>query len=118
MLSRAKSLAIATFGQSANVPCGFGVHFEMSSFLIFKDLESDCLNADKKYSGPSEIYESFVLDSRVVFDTLTLSDIVFIPPDPIVIITPEQDQATITIKTVIGSDSKTIKINSAGQIST
>jgi len=124
VLSRAKALSIATFGEGGSVPCGFGVHFEApNKFLIFKDLAtaSDCVSADKKYSDSSEIYESFQLDSRVAFDALGLSDIVFIPPAPTVIINlngVQQDQATIIIKTVSGSDSKTIKINSAGQIST
>ncbi len=117
-LSRAKSLSIATFGESGNVPCGFGVHFEPTSFLIFKDLASDCGSADRVYSGPSEIFESFTLDSKVTFNALTLSDIVFIPPNPFIRITPNQDQATITIQTIDGSASKNVKINSAGQIST
>ena len=117
ILSRAKYLAISTFGKTG-VPCGYGIHFEKpTTFLIFKDIADDCQTSDLKYSGPQEIQESFQLDSTVEFNTLTLSDILFIPPDPSVIITPSQDDATIVIKTVGAENSASIKINIAGQIS-
>jgi len=127
VISRAKSLSITTFGE-AGVPCGFGVHFEApSTFLIFKDLAPDCSAADNKYSGNSannceeepECVEKFNLDStRVVFDKVDLTDIDFIPPNPTVIITPDQSEATIDLRTVNGNNSVKIKVNSAGQIST
>jgi type II secretory pathway pseudopilin PulG len=120
-LYRAKSLAINTFGQSGIVPCGYGVHFETSgTFLIFKDLASNCSNSDRKYSGSGsgELYESFQLNSAVKFDSLTLSDVLFIPPDPLTVITPAQEQGTIIIKPLGAENSVIIKINSAGQIST
>ena len=118
ILSRAKSLSVATFGKTG-VPCGYGVHFEApSTFLIFKDLADNCQASDQKYSGAAEIYESFQLDPVLEFDTLSLSDVIFIPPDPSVIITPSQDEATVVIKAIKSGTSATIKINSAGQIST
>lgn len=117
-LSRAKSLSVATFGQ-AGVPCGYGVHFEAPrKFLLFKDLASDCSAADNIYSGPNELFESFELSQSLNFGTLTLTDIVFIPPNPRVVITPSGDEAVINIKTVDGGSSSTIKVTSAGQIST
>ncbi|MEK9168335.1 MAG: prepilin-type N-terminal cleavage/methylation domain-containing protein [Patescibacteria group bacterium] len=117
-LSRAKYLSVSTFGKT-DVPCGYGVHFEAPrTFLIFKDLPSgNCSLADKKYSGAGEIFESFGLDSVITFDQLTLSDIVFTPPGPSVVITPDQDQAAIIIKIINIESSAAIKINSAGQIS-
>jgi len=122
ILSRAKALSISTYSRS-EVPCGYGVHFEAPrTFLIFKDLpvNSNCSSADKKYSDStsSELVESFQLDSRVLFDSLSLSDILFIPPDPKVVITPSQDEATVVLKTIDGSKSATIRVNSAGQITT
>jgi len=118
ILSKAKSLGVATFGKTG-VPCGYGVHFEApSTFLIFKDLAGDCQVSDKRYSGGAEIYEAFQLDPVLKFDTLTLSDVIFIPPDPSVVITPSQDEATVVIKVIKSGTSATIKINSAGQIST
>ena len=117
-LLRAKSLSLATFGK-AGVPCGYGVHFEKPrTFIIFKDIADDCSQADHKYSGSNEIVESMSLDRLVAFGDLTLSDVVFIPPDPIVIITPDQDPATLTIKAGEGASSAVIRITKAGQIST
>lgn len=120
IISRAKSLSIVTYGKP-DVPCGYGVHFEAPrTFLIFKDLAADCKDSDRKYSeSADEIQESFQLDSTIRFDSLGLSDILFIPPDPTVIITPTppQDEAKIIIKTIDGSKSLIIKVNSAGQIS-
>lgn len=119
-LSRVKSFSISTFSDGkTDIPCGYGVHLEAPrTFLIFKDIASDCSVSDNKYSGTNEIFESFNLDLTVMFDSLTLSDIIFIPPDPSVIITPAQYQATIVIKTIDGGSSATIKVNNAGQIST
>ncbi|MEK7496085.1 MAG: hypothetical protein AAB616_01295, partial [Patescibacteria group bacterium] len=77
----------------------------------------NCSLADKKYSGAGEIFESFGLDSVITFDQLTLSDIVFTPPGPSVVITPDQDQAAIIIKIINIESLAAIKINSAGQIS-
>ncbi len=117
ILARAKYLAISTFGRTG-VPCGYGVHFEQPrTFIIFKDIAEDCQASDQKYSGPEETYESFQIDSTLIFENLTLSDILFIPPDPSVIITPEQDDAAIILKTVGADNSATIRINNAGQIS-
>lgn len=117
ILARAKYLAISTFGRTG-VPCGYGVHFEQPRiFIIFKDIAEDCQTSDRKYSGPEEIYESFQIDNTLIFETLTISDILFIPPDPSVIITPDQDNATIILKTVNAENSTSIKINNAGQIS-
>lgn len=119
IFSRAKSLSIATFGETGtSIPCGYGVHLETPrTFLIFKDLAADCKDSDQKYSGAAEIYESFQLDSAIKFDSLNF-DVVFIPPDPSVVITPYQDPAIIILK-IIGSETTAkIKINSAGQIST
>jgi hypothetical protein len=121
ILFRAKSLSISTFGETGiSIPCGYGVHFNDSgSFLIFKDLAPDCKSADHKYTDTNEIYESFQLDPAIEFDSLNFSDVVFIPPDPSVVITPSsQDQATIILKIIGSPTTASIKINSAGQIST
>lgn len=119
-LFRAKALSLATFGQ-VSVPCGYGVHFETPrTFLIFQDLAAtnNCSDADSKYSGSSELVDSFELDQSVIFGNLSLSDVIFIPPDPKVIITPDQAEATIRIDIVNSSTSAVIKVTKAGQIST
>ncbi len=122
-ISRAKSLSINTFNQQ-DVPCGFGVHFDSSngSFIIFKELATkiDCSNVDFQYSGESEDFEVFNLNSFIVFDSLTLDDIIFFPPEPIIAILPDfQEEATISLK-IIGSTEPIviIKVNKFGMITT
>ncbi len=121
-LSRAKSLSIATFVKYDDT-CGFGVHFDGSdnSFRIFRDLgrEPDCSDADIQYSGIIEDFEVFELSPFVVFDHLTMSDIIFYPPEPETVIMPgRQEEAIIRLK-IIGSDNSIyIKVNDAGMITT
>ncbi len=118
-LFRAKSLSISTFGETSP-PCSYGVHFSPpSTFLIFKDLADDCRQADHVYSGQNELVESLNLDPVVIFDQdkLSLTDIVFIPPNPAVLITPDQYQATIGLKTADGKSSVSITVTKAGLIS-
>lgn len=113
---RAKSLSLATFGKSG-VPCGYGVHFEKPrTFIIFKDIADDCSRTDHRYSESNEIVESINLDSALSFSDLTFSDVLFIPPDPVVIIAPDQNEASLMIKASKGAGSATIKITKAGQI--
>ncbi|MEK7193913.1 MAG: type II secretion system protein [Patescibacteria group bacterium] len=119
ILSRAKFLSVQTFGKTGPVPCGYGVHFEEpQSVILFHDDAEDCAQADRRYSGDAEKVESFILDRAVVFESLPLSDVIFIPPNPTVVLTPEQDQATIVIKTTDDKGKVNIKINNFGQIST
>lgn len=122
---KAKSLAIETFGQAGAVPCSYGVHFDQASgsYVIFQDLPAssgDCSTANNQYDGPNsgELVQAFQLDSVLKFSSLTLSDVVFIPPNPDVIITPSQNQAVITISTVSGGSSTNIKVTESGQITT
>ncbi|MBN2197883.1 prepilin-type N-terminal cleavage/methylation domain-containing protein [Candidatus Wolfebacteria bacterium] len=119
IISRAKTLSLSLYGKSGEIPCGYGVYFEDSGkFILFKDLASDCNSSDKKYSGENEIVESFQLNSAIEFKSLGLSDILFIPPDPKVFITPQKDEADIILKILKGEDSIKIKVTDAGQIST
>jgi len=124
VLSRAKFLSISTFGDTG-VPCGYGVHFEMpNKFFIFKDsaVALDCRDANSTYDTGEEVQnEFFELDSRIVFSSLGSNnlDIVFIPPNPMIVITPNQTQAEISLKTASGiGEPRVIKISKAGQIST
>lgn len=123
-ISRAKSLSASSYRASltqTDNSCGYGVHFEFpNTVIIFKDFAENCELSDQRYtsSNAAENFESFKLDSRLKFDALTnLSDIVFVPPDISAVITPEQDEAVIVIKTIDDKSSATIKINSAGQVS-
>jgi prepilin-type N-terminal cleavage/methylation domain-containing protein len=117
-LSRAKSLAISTFNYP-DVPCGYGVHFAPPrTFILFRDNAADCSSSDRIYSGAGESIVTDELDPFVRFSGLTASDILFIPPDPRVIITPAQPEATITLETSDGVASAILKVSAVGQITT
>jgi len=120
ILNRAKSLSINLFSEDeADKPCAYGVHFNNNeqTFLIFKDLKTSCNGIyDEDSSG--ELFEKYQIDPQFKFDT-TLTDVVFIPPDPTVKITSgspgSPDEATIKIK-LDDKNFKTVKITKYGQI--
>lgn len=129
VLARARNLGITSFiksGSSVNfasssIPCGYGAHFEAPrTIIIFQDMATDCDLADHVYSGAAtnELFESSTLDKDISFSFLSLSDVVFVPPNPLVFITPDQDQAVITLTTA-GSDPATasVTVSTANQIS-
>jgi hypothetical protein len=125
-LYRAKSFAVATFGKN-EVPCGYGVHFEApNTVIIFKEISPssnpDCLDIDFVYS-PSlgEKVEEFKINPNVKLvdsDVDGLKDILFIPPDPIVVLDNNllKTEALIKIETVDGKGERLIKVNNGGQI--
>ena len=112
---RSKSLAIQTFNQSRR-PCGYGVHFIPNGYVLFKDLAEDCSLSDKRYSGPDEDVENIILNNAVKFLLPPLLDILFIPPDPIVILIPSQPEAVLTIATLDEASSLKVKVTEAGQV--
>ena len=122
-LNRAKSLSIQLFN-TPEPPCAFGVHFSQNSFLIFRDLAPDCQNVSHTYNDPGELFENYQLSSKIRFKQLdpqlTLTDIVFIPPDPKTLIDNDQNKtdATIILETLDGNASVKVKVNNAGQITT
>lgn len=114
---RSKALAIQTFQQPKEV-CGYGVHFETNRYILFKDVKdaaADCATSDKKYSGSAEDVEIFQPENLKLTD-LTVTDILFIPPDPATLLIPVQTETVITIATLDSSASVKIKVNNAGQV--
>lgn len=117
-LSQTKSLALTTFNQP-DVPCGYGMHFSAPrSYILFRDDAADCASADGVYSGASEDVTVNELDLNVRFSSLPISDILFIPPDPRIIMTPAQSEATIILETIDGAASVVVRVNTAGQVTT
>ena len=124
---KAKFLALATFGDNSS-PCGYGVHFETpNKIIIFKEIPAEvddtgCFSIDGVYTAanPNEKQEEFLLDKTVKFGELQLGDIIFIPPDPLVVIDGNllKTEALIKIETVDGKSVKIIKITNSGQITT
>jgi len=124
LLIKARSLSIGTFGDSG-APCDYGVHFSPpDTAILFREYspsnDSQCSDVNKIYDSPGEKIEEIKLNSVVRFGVLELTDVVFIPPDPQVIIDsgPNKPSALIKIQTIDGSAEKTVKITNAGQITT
>lgn len=124
-IQKAKSLGLVAFLKTAQAPCGYGVHFSMpDSIIIFKEIslsgDTKCLDTDAIYTSPDENFEEIKLDKTIKFTELGLNDIVFIPPEPIIIIDGQifKNEALIKIKTIDNKGEKIIKVTNAGQITT
>lgn len=121
-IQKAKSLALGTFAAEL-APCGYGVHLsEQNAMIIFGEIsssgDSKCSDIDFIYTSYDQIFEEIKLDKVVKFSELGVNDIIFIPPDPTVIINGDisKDEALIKIKTVDNKGEKIIKVTNAGQI--
>ena len=116
--------------KTEGVPCGWGIHFSgtgSTSYIIFADLvvsAASCSNQDfVRNPDGSEDFEAVNLESGITISGLSngLSDVIFIPPDPIVKFrfTPDdqsQTSASITLTNKDGAP-RVININKTGFIS-
>lgn len=124
-LFRAKGAAVAGLADPQRSVCGYGVHFSAPTTMIFF---RDIPPCDQRYTGPggnvaecgrddAECVEKIVLSDKIQFLSLELSDIVFIPPNPDVLIDGGTKQsAIIHLRTAIGNAESKIKVTNAGQI--
>ena len=145
---RAKSLAFnAYLLEAGGAPCAYGVHVdtEADELIIFRDLDANQENAlcddsspdaEQPGQGPNYRYDytperpeeylgtQFVIaiDERITIET-EFTDIVFIPPDPRVVITndgellpPDRREAVLELILPDGT-SKKVKVNRFGQVS-
>lgn len=136
---RAKSLALNTYIEEGS-PCAYGVHFDpaLKEIRIFRDLDANGLTDDCDSTDPGLIPDNIYtpsasspnpedldppivekLDQILSFaEPLGITDIVFIPPNPDIIITPDpapNNEGSIELISPDGS-SKKIKINNFGQV--
>ena len=122
ILLKAKNLSLQSYAVEGGGPiCGYGVHLDVAKneFLIFKDSADSCSSSDNKYSGSNEDLEKHLLDSRLKFLSSEFIDILFIPPDPTVIIDGDIDksgQFSVTIESIDGVGIKKIGVNNSGQV--
>ncbi len=126
---RAKSLAISTYGQAGaqKTPCGYGVHFDADgTYILFKEqaVALDCSDKDNTYTpgNPEELVQAFQINKALLFKNLGATDIIFVPPNPDVVMNPKLAAPNTSVSIVLGvkDDSKnvTIKVNTFGQVST
>ncbi len=140
LISRAKSLSTTTFIENS-LPittggperiCGYGIHADQGKgeVFIFKDRPDpqsiDCATSDNKFSSGdeklSEQLDVLNLASQAVkfAPESDLIDILFIPPDPTIVINGDKSmqakEATLVIETKDKSSKVVVKVNNAGRI--
>ncbi|MEK7482571.1 MAG: prepilin-type N-terminal cleavage/methylation domain-containing protein [Patescibacteria group bacterium] len=109
-----KAQEMATASQEFNgkaVPGGYGLYLQNNSngYVLFADT-----NSNKMYDGSSEAVESLKAEAGVNIGFLSPLDyltIIFVPPNPITVITPEASWAVITL-----NGKKNVRVNKAGLI--
>jgi len=132
---QARSLAIATYSNAAGTACGYGVSFDAASqtYSIFAYVPGGiCPPVSSITSPPSVGSEARYTDETwkvhpqegLLFSTSgpnALSMVLFYPPDPATLLFDKSgnlmSQASIYLNAVDGKASKTISVNSAGQVS-
>ncbi|MEK7114751.1 MAG: prepilin-type N-terminal cleavage/methylation domain-containing protein [Patescibacteria group bacterium] len=120
LILKAKSLSLNTLITNEPI-CGYGVHFETNSYLLFKERSTDCINSDRIYTvaDSQELVEEYTLSSGLKFSPTGFQNILFMPPDPFVFFDGvfASGERLMTISNIDGSASVNLKINSSGQIS-
>lgn len=124
---RAKSLALNTLIEDTPA-CGYGVHMDVSAgsmpsrYFIYRDKAINCRTSDRIYAAASDEIVSgteTALPPHIVFGTITVQDILFVPPNPQVFLDGSQALAEVSVvlQSDDGATKATVTINNAGQIS-
>ncbi len=145
---QSKNLAFQTFKQIRYL-CGYGVHFENNQYILFTDLPTgNPLNqrcpmptaSGPFYSGATENFRVESLDPRleilvcfvpqgitslglalpsILCPGTNVADVLFMPPDPIVLFDPPLpgSDMVIVLRFRDGSSSSRIIVGRAGQVS-
>ena len=115
-LRRSQEMALSSQKINGQVPRGYGVYLNKNQafqYILFADLD-----ANQRYSGPSEKVEEKTLEGIVRISQLlpeldSALTITFVPPDPSVVFYPDAAAAFITLSV---EETKTIQVNKAGLI--
>lgn len=123
-ISRAKSLAIATFNRP-EVPCGYGVgiDYDAATYSLFSYNVADCSTITALNPGNKEAVSSFDLPPNVRFATPgseSIEDVLFLPPEPRTWIwhagaISTSTRGAIVLETAAGT-TVTIEVGVGGQI--
>lgn len=128
---RAKSLSLGFYvGSAASNYCGYGIHIDYlgNSYSVFKYRKgniSDCRSIVAINPDAEEIVSTSIVNSGVFVIKpdagYWLEDVLFVPPEPTVLIgsggmVVGNNSASVILRTVDGSLSDSIGINSAGLI--
>jgi prepilin-type N-terminal cleavage/methylation domain-containing protein len=121
-LRMAQEYAISSKATGGVVPAGYGVYFNLhtpATCILFADL-----NNDQAYSGVAEKVEVISFEDQIALQALSPMDstsslaIVFIPPDPSTVFTPDAGTALISLYNIAieGTLYENIMVNKAGLI--
>src|SRR3989344_5278916 len=85
LILKAKSLSLNTLITEEPI-CGYGVHFEINYYLLFRERSTDCINSDRVYTAADsqELIEEHNLPQGLKFSQIGFQNIFFMPPDPFV----------------------------------
>ena len=133
VISRAKSLSLSTYHESASEICGYGVHIDYGtmSYTLFSYTKPATVECEKITSvdpGAEESLSVFFLSKELLFMATSsgggnrIDDVIFIPPDPVTLMNSEGSFITngfgsIALGTQDGSFNAVVTVSSAGQIS-
>lgn len=120
---RAKSLSISTFN-NPDVPCAWGVHLDYGAqtYALASYSTSTC-GGIADVSSITAISQNFPLDPAVIYaaGANRVEDILFIPPDPTVLLfvngNTTTSQGFVYISAANGSATSAISVSDLGQIS-
>lgn len=128
-IRQAQSLALSGAVTQGSYRCGYGVHFELTSYVIFAGPDSssvDCSITSRTFStGTDTIIQQGLLPSNVLEFVLPIPDIFFVPPDPTTYIGGSNAagvSATISIHrqgaACPSADCRSIYVSTSGRIQT
>jgi prepilin-type N-terminal cleavage/methylation domain-containing protein len=127
LLLRAKSLAVATYNQPS-VPCGFGLHIDYAArrySLATYDIPTCANLPSAALASIASDVEVFTLNTDLLFDRetdpTTAHDIVFVPPQPSVLLSNPSGlilsgTGFVHLRGRVGSATGDVSVNSAGQV--
>lgn len=118
---RAKGLALNTVIEDEPA-CGYGVHLFDTGYGMYRDRASACRTSDHTYTEYTDTIvagTNVALPQSVRLGIGTVTDILFIPPDPKVFLNGGQGltEGTMVLESVDGASSVNIHVTHAGQIS-
>lgn len=135
-IRKAQNMAMATIEQGGNVPCGYGIKFDLTapnSYFIYAENEGDCSVANAKiYNGGTDTIidpnpinlpdEIEIADIEINGISVSPVDIMFISPDPTTFVNTSSaigDSSTIILKIKDGVcplDCWRVKVETSGNI--
>ena len=115
-LRRAQTYALSSkgFKSDIDIPWGWGVHFfgaGSTSYVIFADRDNNKIRTDS-----NEDFETINFENGISFSSSNISDVIFIPPEPTTVFTPDQTMASVILINKNGA-TRAININKTGFIS-